>query len=207
MPADPVVKPLARLSLRQPGFWMFPAVLTFVAVAAELFGEPARLALRYERDAIGDGQLWRLLCGHLVHLGPQHLLLNLLGLTLVWVLVGSYLRSSRWFLALGVIVAGMDFGFWVLRPTLDWYVGLSGVLHGLLATGLVAGWRHAPVESAVLALLVTAKLAWEQLGGALPGSEAAAGGPVVVDAHLYGAVAGILAGVLLTIMTRRRGPI
>ena len=186
---------------------MFPAILTFVAGAAELLGEPARLALRYEREAIGEGQLWRLLSGHLVHLGPQHLLLNLAGLILVWILVGSYLRSSGWFLAFGVIVAGLDFGFWVLRPTLDWYVGLSGVLHGLLVAGLVVGWRRAPVESAVLALLVMAKLAWEQLGGALPGSEAAAGGPVVVDAHLYGAIAGILAGVLVTVMTRRHSPI
>lgn len=186
---------------------MFPAVLTFVAGIAELMGEPARLALRYERDAVGDGQLWRLLSGHLVHLGPQHLLLNLIGLILVWVLVGGYLSAPHWFLALGVIVAGIDLGFWVLRPTLDWYVGLSGVLHGLLLTGLIIGWRQARVESAFLALLIAAKLAWEQLGGALPGSEAATGGPVVVDAHLYGAFAGVLAGILVAIMTRRRSPI
>ena len=168
MPADPVVKPLSRLSLRQPGFWMFPAVLTFFAGVTELVGEPARLALRYEREAIGDGQLYRLLSGHLVHLGPQHLLLNLIGLILVWILVGGCLSASHWFLALGVIVAGIDLGFWVFRPTLDWYVGLSGVLHGLLVdragrrlaagpvrigvsrtadrsqTGLGAAWRGPP---------------------------------------------------------------
>src|SRR5690606_30285485 len=36
--------------------------------------------LRYEREAIFAGQLWRLLTGHLVHLSWTHLLLNILGL-------------------------------------------------------------------------------------------------------------------------------
>ena len=80
----------------------------------------------------------------------------------------------------------------MLEPQLEWYVGLSGVLHGALAAGAIGWWRH---ESKPLALALTAvlvgKLAWEQWQGALPLSGDM---PVVVDAHLYGAIGGALAG-------------
>jgi len=47
--------------------------------------------------------------------------------------------------------------------------------------------------------MLLAKLAYEQLYGALPGSAATAGGPVIVDAHLYGSIAGIIAAVAILI--------
>ncbi|MEM9492678.1 MAG: rhombosortase, partial [Myxococcota bacterium] len=101
----------------------------------------------------------------------------------------------------------VDLGFWLLVPGLTWYVGLSGVLHGLLIAGLICGWRQAPGESGALGVVVAAKLAWEQFGGALPGSALTAGGPVIVDAHLFGAAGGLVAGAILAVMTLRRGSI
>ncbi len=201
------MKRLAHTHIGQPAFWLFPLILLCIAGGFEVLGDPARLALRYERSEILAGEAWRLVTGHLVHIGWQHLLLNALGLVLVWILVGSYLSLSAWSGALCVIVLCMDLAFWLLKPGLQWYVGLSGALHGLLIAGVVRGWRQAPAESAVLAAIVAAKLSWEQFGGALPGSELAAGGPVVVDAHLYGAVGGLIAGAVQAIMTRRRGSI
>ena len=35
-------------------------------------------------------------------------------------------------------VAMIDLGFVLFEPQLDWYVGLSGVLHGALAAGAVS---------------------------------------------------------------------
>jgi len=54
-------------------------------------------------------------------------------------------------------------------------------------------------------LLLGLKLAWEQLAGPLPGSEALSGGPVVVDAHLYGTSAGLLGVWLLELRRRPAG--
>ena len=54
------------------------------------------------------------------------------------------------------------------------------------------GLRSFPAGWVVLWAAVVAKLAYEQLVGPLPGSEAAAGGAVVVNAHLYGAIGGAL---------------
>jgi hypothetical protein len=52
------------------------------------------------------------------------------------------------------------------------------------------------LELSILLLLLVAKISYEQFGGSVPGSEAASGGPVIVDAHLYGALGGILGALL-----------
>lgn len=191
--------------IHAPWQWLLPAALLGIAASLAAFGDTARELLRYERDAIAAGEIWRLASGHLVHLGWPHYLLNAGGLVLVWVLVGARLHARAWLVVLAVVIAGLDAGFWLFSPELTWYVGLSGVLHGLLFAGLVAGWRAAPAESGILAVILVAKLAYEQLYGALPGSAATAGGPVIVDAHLYGSIAGIIAAAAILIREGGQG--
>ncbi|HEY5806318.1 MAG TPA: hypothetical protein VIT67_00025, partial [Povalibacter sp.] len=56
-----------------------------------------------------------------------------------------------------------------------------------------AWWRHETKPMALsLSLVLILKLCWEQWHGALPLSGDM---PVIVDAHLYGAVGGLVAGV------------
>jgi len=121
--------------------------------------------------------------------------------------VGMRLTGRQWLIVGGASVAAMDAGFWFLNPWLDWYVGLSGLLHGLLAGGLVAALGKRDREAAVIAAFVVAKLAWEQVAGPLPGSESTAGGTVIVDAHLYGAVGGILGALVAGVTVRPPRPI
>jgi membrane associated rhomboid family serine protease len=84
---------------------------------------------------------------------------------------------------------------------LQWYLGLSGVLHGALAAGAIAWWRHETKALALtLTLILVAKLGWEQWHGALPLSGDML---VVVDAHLYGAIGGAIAAGVLWL--RKRG--
>ena len=51
--------------------------------------------------------------------------------------------------------------------------------------------------AATLIIVIAGKLTYEQLVGSLPGTSDMSGGPVVVDAHLYGAIGGIVAFLLL----------
>lgn len=182
--------------------WRLPGVLTALGALSSLLGDAGREWLRWDRDGLADGQLWRVLSGHFVHLGWPHFILNAIGLWCVWLLVGRNLATRDWLLVLLAQVAAIDLGFWYLDPGLAWYVGLSGLLHGLLMAGLVSGFRTAPVESAVIGALVVFKLAYEQMAGPLPGSEATAGGAVVVNAHLYGAIAGAASGIVLSARVR-----
>ena len=187
--------------------WAVPVVIAIVAAVFELGGKPVRELLAFDRTGIAAGEAWRLLSGHFVHLGISHLALNLVGLALVWYLVGRQFTTVRWLFVAILSIVAMDAGFWWLNPELDWYVGLSGLLHGLLAAGLIDAVRERDREGLVIALFVIGKLAWEQWGGPLPGSEATAGGAVIVDAHLYGAVGGAVAGIVAGFTGRRVRPI
>jgi len=185
------------------GAWLV-GLLAAVLVLLWLTGDAGRELLRYERTAVFHGEYWRLITGHLVHGSGQHLLLNAVGLGLIAALFPREYSLRGWLLVLAGSVATIDLGFVFLEPQLQWYVGLSGVLHGALAAGAIGWWKH---ESRPLALALTAvlagKLAWEQWHGALPLSGDM---PVVVDAHLYGAIGGVLAGAWLALHNRAPFP-
>lgn len=177
----------------------FPLAIALAVILIGLLGSEADHWLRYDRAAILDGQLWRVLSGNLVHLGWPHLGMNLAGLALIWLLVGHLFTSRQWIGVAVICGLGVSGGLLAFNPELLWYVGLSGVLHGFLISGCLADLRSGRRGAWLLLALVWAKLIWEQVAGPLPGSEATAGGAVVVDAHLYGALAGILAVAIIPI--------
>lgn len=187
--------------------WHVALVISIVAALLQLGGDTWRNLLAYDRDALVAGELWRLLTGHFVHLGWSHLCLNLVGLSLVMWLVGHAFDVWRWILVSALSIAAIDAGLWFLDVRLDWYVGLSGLLHGLLAAGLFVGLARRDKEALILAVFVLAKLGWEQLVGPLPGSESTSGGAVIVNAHLYGAAGGALGAVLCWRSARRAASI
>jgi len=183
--------------LRRSTHWQVPAVMTIFAVLAAAFGTAGMDILKYDRLAIIDGEYWRLLSGHFSHLGPEHLLLNLAGLVLVWLLVGRQYTTPQWTFVTAFSLVIITLGFWYADPNLIWYVGLSGLLHGLLIAGAIGGIGTQTVESTIIIVAVAGKLIYEQLVGPLPGSEATAGGAVIINAHLYGAIGGAVAAAIL----------
>ena len=168
-----------------------------VILALSAAGEPGREALCYERQALAQGQLWRLLSAHWVHLNLRHALLNGAGLTLLWILMAREFPPRRWIgILLGSALA-IDAGLWFLRPGVEWYMGASGVLHGALAAGAAALYRRGEGLGAALLLLLVVKLIYEQHSGA---SVFVGDLPLVTDAHLFGALGG-LAGALISART------
>jgi rhomboid family GlyGly-CTERM serine protease len=169
-------------------------VVCLVLLMIQYGGTPAQLALRYEREGLAAGQWWRLLSAHVIHLGYEHALLDMAGLALMWALFARDYTARGWLLIIGLSVLGIDAGLWLLSSTTQWYVGSSGVLHGVLAAGTYAHLRRREPDGWPLALFLLGKLIYEQAQGALP---LTTGGAVIVDAHLYGAVSGTLAALLL----------
>jgi len=94
----------------------------------------------------------------------------------------------------GIIFAGsalgIGLGLLIFNPELDWYVGLSGVLHGLLVAGAIIEVRRDRLSGYALLILIAATLLWEQIAGPLPWSGVTAGGTVIIHAHLYGGLCG-----------------
>jgi rhomboid family GlyGly-CTERM serine protease len=170
---------------------LVPITLAVLAIAAQVGGVDAFLWLRYDRAAVLGGQVWRLLTGHLVHLGWIHLAMNLAGLVLIWLLFGRTYNVGQWTVTVVACAVGISLGFVMVHPELMWYVGLSGVLHGMFVAGAVGGlFAGNRAEWLLLGLLVL-KLFWEQHQGPMVGTEHMIGGLVVVDSHLYGALLGL----------------
>jgi rhomboid family GlyGly-CTERM serine protease len=173
-------------------------LLAALAVVIACGGSEYSEALRYQRDAILAGQLWRLFTAPLVHLGWPHTLMNVGALIIIWGIFGQAFASRAWLVITLGCALGISAGLLLLSPEIGWYVGLSGVLHGHFTAGAMAE-RHTRMRTCiVMLLLVSSKLLWEQFFGALPGSAETAGGAVIVDAHLYGAISGLLLGWLLS---------
>lgn len=187
--------------------WWLPAIIIAVGLALQLSGDEGLAALRYDRTAIANGEIWRLVAGHWVHLGTGHFVLNAAGLVLVWYLAGGAYSKLQWLLVIAGSLVVMDAGFWILMPELDWYVGLSGLLHGMLAAGVVGLWRHRRSEAVVIASVLAAKLAYEIVVGPLPGSAATAGGAVITEAHLFGALGGFVTAWLISRSVASPAPI
>ena len=162
--------------------------------------------LRFERNEIDQGYWWLLLTGNFVHLGQSHLWMNMAGFALVVALVWSHFSARIWLLIIIFASLVVGLGLWRFNPEVGAYVGFSGTLHGLIIAGCLADLRSYPKSAATLLTLVVAKLAWEQFSGPLPGSESTAGGSVVVDSHLYGAIGGAIIGsaILLSMYIRVR---
>jgi len=184
--------------------WRAPLVLALVLLAVQALGMLAREALPYDRAAIlAGGEYWRLVTAHLFHHDLTHLAWNLAGLALVAWLFASEFDLRGWIAILIASTVAVDLGFLVLEPQLEWYVGFSGVLHGLMAAGLCAWlWRKPDALTALVAVLFALKLGWEHLLGALPFTASTLAIAVIHEAHTYGAIGGAAAALLM--LWRRR---
>jgi rhomboid family GlyGly-CTERM serine protease len=182
--------------LNRAAYWQVALWLIILSLVVAAFGDAGREFLKYDRPAIEAGEFWRLLTGHFAHLSNSHTLLNLAGLVVSWLLVGRNYSTAQWLVVLLVSLGTISAGFWFIDTGLLWYVGLSGVLHGLMIAGAVGGLKTLPTESVVICVLVASKLIYEQLLGPLPGSESTSGGSVVVNAHLYGTIGGLVSAAI-----------
>ncbi|MFP4294338.1 MAG: rhombosortase, partial [Halothiobacillaceae bacterium] len=136
--------------------------------------------------------------------GWVHLAANMAGL-LVWTALAGSMETARTFVT-GLLVTGLavTLGLLLFNPGVGWYVGFSGILHGLFAmSAMRLLFRREWLAGLSLVAALVFKLLWEQQNGAL-GTEQLIGAPVLVDAHLYGVVAGAACALVLALFWGRR---
>jgi rhomboid family GlyGly-CTERM serine protease len=199
--ADPISRPGA-VAFRRLREWSAILVIFGVCSLLAAGGDELRDLGRYQRDAIENGEYWRLVSGHLVHLGFGHLWPNLAALVVIGALFEGVYRNGDWWRASVASAAAIDLGLYLLDPGVLWYVGLSGVLHGFVAAGALALLLRREMLGAALAIGLGGKLLFEQIVGPVPFTAESVGGPVVVAAHLYGAAGGLLAEAAAQVLRR-----
>ncbi len=171
-------------------FVLFVIILSALAQLSLMFETDW---LQFARADIESGQWWRFITGNMVHLTWRHLAMNILALVAIFALYSKCLNIHLMILVFLLSCLSVTLGIWMFSPQIHWYVGLSGSLHGLLVTLIILDFAiHKHWLNIVLLLALIAKLAWEGMMGPMPGSESAAGGPVVVQAHLYGFLGGLI---------------
>ena len=177
--------------------WLSLFLLSFLLQAMDWVS-----SWRFNRELVEQGDIWLLFSGHVVHLNWSHWLLNMAGLAIVAFFFSAHASARQWLLVIIVSSCVIDIGVWWWLTDIRFYVGLSGVLHGLFLYGALREIRFYPVSGYVLVTVLFVKLAWEFFNGALPGSEEMAGGRVLTEAHLLGAVGGVSVWLLEFLKTR-----
>lgn len=174
----------------------FPLQTVLLGSAAVLiFFTPALSSLLiYDRVAIADGELWRLLTGNLVHYSASHAIYNVIAVLVAGALIELRRYSGLWCVWL---VAGIAIGLivYATHPEMRYFGGLSGIataaivylcLNGITESG---PWR---ILCLVTLVLVAAKIGAEFIFGlSLTYAEPQLFEPVPMS-HAVGAAAALL---------------
>ncbi len=149
----------------------------------------------FQRREIIEGEWWRLLAANFFHLNAMHLFLNILGVVGVW-FVFSNVVSPFWqivFLLSGMLSNTLF--VLLFQPSIQSFVGLSGALHGVFVAYCIVESTGNKWLSVVGLAGVTGKIMMEQLGLSGQYVEHLILGKVIVNAHLGGAIGGMVVGI------------
>lgn len=172
--------------------WALTLAGLFLLLALWPGAEPA---LRYQREAILEGQVWRVFTGHFVHLNLNHALLNGAGTLMLAAFLPRELPVRYWWPVLLLAPFVISLGLWLRQPALLSYVGFSGVLHGLLYLGVIRLLPVAPVLAGIVLAVLVGRQLWEQTAAYDPNyMRSLIGGRVMPDAHLFGGLTGAVLG-------------
>jgi len=174
--------------------WPSVALLTCI-LCVEFLPVALGETLTYQRKDITDGEYWRLLTGQLVHSNLYHSLLNAVGLALTAIIFAKEQQPKRDLLALFVCASAVAIGLFFFTPYMEIYKGLSGVLHGYLIYFIFVSMKRTPIVAGIALAAILAKVGWEQTSLAdLSGTAALIESTVAVEAHLSGAIGGLIIG-------------
>ncbi|WP_417222943.1 rhombosortase [Amphritea sp.] len=157
----------------------------------------------FDQQLIQQGQLWRLLTGHLSHTSLSHLQWDLLA----FAIAAGYLELHSRRLLLATLLTGLIMlDTHLLSPAagISQYAGLSGLLFAPLLISLVIFARKQSAINGWLPLLIClGKLIWEQFSQQALLSQSA--WPAYPIAHLLGALAGLMVLIAVLLYPAQRG--
>lgn len=167
--------------------WLVCGLLFLLMTWLELGGDTMRLQLRYEAPLVDNGEWYRLLTGHFVHLGINHLVLNLAGIVLFFYLFIKTISVVEIMLTVLVYALAISLALHA-SGSIYWYVGFSGVLYGLFVYGVIRDPKATLAAKWLMVILIIAKVLYDLLLGGDPTLAEFTGGSVISQAHLYGIV-------------------
>ncbi len=196
-------KKMVNLPL-QPRYVLPP--LCLIAISALLAILNLNDLLEFNRQLIEQGEIWRLLSSQFVHANWAHLGLNCAGIVLIWLLHAEHTTPSRY--ALNSLILGIwcGSGIYFFCPDIKIYTGLSALLHGVIVWGAIKDISVGMKTGSLLFIGIWLKIAHEQYAG--PSAEVGKliASRVAIDAHLIGAIGGIVLAIPILVQMIKKTP-
>jgi rhomboid family GlyGly-CTERM serine protease len=165
-------------------------IILLVAVVY-LFEPQSSQLLAYYHIGIAEGELWRIISASFCHTNLNHLLMNLTGLVITLALLVDTFKNISIFPVIIFNSIFISFCLFIFEPDVIWYVGLSGVLHGIFSYGIASDINNRSLWGYLLAVGIIFKVTYEQIFGAQQSTITLIEADVLVNAHAYGVIAGI----------------
>jgi rhomboid family GlyGly-CTERM serine protease len=158
-------------------------------------------SLRLYTDHRFSSHYWGAISGHLLHYSWPHYALNVTGV-LLWTSLFGHLKGWLYWLGITVfIMLFIDAGVFI-KGGFTWYVGFSGVLHGLLAHGALIGTGIRNPLNRALLIAIIAKVSAESLGLLPDLSSSMTQIDTAYETHAYGLLGGVLAWLIVSTGSR-----
>lgn len=184
-------------------YWILPLVICICAIVGFVSEPHSSQLFALHPTQFSLTNSFTLITAHLLHTNLWHLLLNVFGFVLLWALHGEYYTSRQFALVWLLLSLATATGV-LLFDNYSQYVGLSGVLHGVFVWGACLDIKRDESTGWLLLLGVGIKIAYEQWFDDAASMAALIDATVAVNAHLYGALAGlVVAGIQITLVQHR----
>ena len=187
--------------------WLYWLALAIICLAIYTIADSTFNQIDYNREMIGNGEYWRLITGNFNHTNAIHLLLNLLALAIIAGLHHSYYNAISFTCLIMYLSISVGAAIYYWSPSTQLYVGLSGVLHGLIMVGAIIDSYKREFTGYLLVLGTLAKVIDEQFSSASTAMSALIQAKVLTDAHLYGLIAGLLIAPIYVYLNKKKSAI
>jgi len=181
--------------------WLFLGLLCLIIYTVSASNITA---LDYNRELIINGEYWRLISGNFNHTNIYHLLLNLTALAVIGGLHYRYYNSAAYASLILLLSIGVGVGILWLSPSTQLYVGLSGILHGIIIVGAILDVTKRYYSGYVLIIGTIIKVLNEQLFNSPVAMSQLIEAKVLTEAHLYGLVTGLIIAPLFVYLNKKK---
>ncbi|QUM84728.1 MULTISPECIES: rhombosortase [unclassified Moritella] len=161
-------------------------------------------ALDYNRELIIDGELWRLITGNFNHTNIYHVLLNVCALAVISGLHYRYYSATVYLSLILLLSIGVGAGIFLLSPSTHLYVGLSGILHGIIIVGAIIDVTKKYYSGYILIAGTIIKIINEQFFNSPIEMSKLIQAQVLTEAHLYGLVTGLIIAPLFVYLNKKK---